>query len=226
MYASFSTSRYRTVSVQGVGRVPVQPDKAEFTVQVQTENVNASQATQQNAQRMSQVMQALGGQSLPNRSIETVDYSTFPISERNSNGQVVQEKTRVSNVVRVTLIGQHEMQSLAKKIDAAVAAGATSISSVEYSLQKTTKESLSSAAREAAVKDAEQKANDYAKAASSRVGAALRIEEPGLQMSSNVSLHSRQLLSSSAADVEIETPIEAPNELWVERRANIVYQLE
>ena len=84
LFQSLSVTRYSNISVSGVGRTSVAPDKATLTVGVQTESgESVADAAAQNAQRVQRVLAAIGNNE--QRQIESIGYETYPIEQRDND---------------------------------------------------------------------------------------------------------------------------------------------
>ena len=213
LFQSLSVTRYSNISVSGVGRTSVAPDKATLTVGVQTESgESVADAAAQNAQRVQRVLAAIGNNE--QRQIESIGYETYPIEQRDNDGNVVATRFRVTNRVQITLL-------VAQVIDAATNSGATEVSSLSFALQDTTRRLAERSARTKAVRNAREKADTLARAASQTVGDVVRIEEPNNGASSPPFALQRQISLESSG----ETPIRSPARIDVDSEINVVYTL-
>ena len=158
----------RTVSVDGEGRVAVKPDLAYAVFGVDTANASLAQAQAENNQRMSAVLDKLKARGLQDRDLQTVGFSVSPQYDRDGrpNGY------RVSNGVRATV---RDLSSLGPIIEETVAAGATTVRGISFDVAN--KEDAIRQAREAAVKDARDKAEQYARFTGVQLGGPVKIDE-------------------------------------------------
>ena len=166
--AQATSTSPRTVAVGGEGRVAVKPDVAYAVFGVDTTNANLGQALAENSQRMAAVLDALKARGLQDRDLQTVGLSVGPQTDREGRPAGY----RVSNGVRATV---HDLAALGAIIEAAVAAGATTVRGVSFDLAD--KEAAVRQARAAAVQDARDKAEQYARAAGVQLGPPLSLAE-------------------------------------------------
>ncbi len=165
----------RTITVSGSGDATVVPDQAQLSAGVATVAVTADTALAENARKMTAVFAALTRLGVPERAIQTSNFSVQPQYATNTNGNL--EKItgyQVSNQVDVRL---DDTKKLGPALDALVASGANQINSVSFAIRDS--EALMTTAREAAVADALKRAKTYAKAAGTGVGSVLSIQENG-----------------------------------------------
>jgi hypothetical protein len=165
----------RTITVSGSGYVAAVPDQAQLSAGVATVAVTADTALAQNARKMTAVFAALTRLGVPERAIQTSNFSVQPQYAANTNGNL--EKItgyQVSNQVDVRL---DDTKKLGPALDALVASGANQINSVSFAIRDS--ETLMTAARQAAVADALNRAQTYAKAAGAGIGSVLSIQENG-----------------------------------------------
>jgi uncharacterized protein YggE len=165
----------RTITVGGQGTVSGAPDRAMLSAGVTTLAPTAAQALAANARKMTGVFDALKKLGVPERSIQTSNFSVQPQYANASTG--APERITgylVSNQVNVTL---DDVKQLGAALDALVASGANQINSVSFAIKNA--DALENKAREAAIADARNRAETYAKAAGAGIGAVQSINETG-----------------------------------------------
>jgi uncharacterized protein YggE len=156
--------RATTLNLAAYGEVKVEPDMATISLGVQTDGRTAQAAMQANAQRMTQVIDALRRAGIAAKDIQT--------SNLNLNPQYVYEQNQpprltgyqASNQVTVAV---HDLARLGAAVDATVGAGANQVHGISFGLDDPT--AAENAAREAAVKALAAKADLYARATGHRV---------------------------------------------------------
>jgi uncharacterized protein len=158
-----------TVAVGGEGRVAVKPDVAYAVFGVDTTNANMGQALAENSKRMTAVLDKLKARGLQDRDLQTVGFNVSP--QYTSSGGIP-SGYRVSNGVRAAV---RDLSVLGAIIEEAVAAGATTVRGVSFDLAD--KEAAVRLAREAAVKDTRDKAEQYARHAGVQLGAPVSLVE-------------------------------------------------
>jgi uncharacterized protein len=162
----------RTISVTGQGQASAVPDQAMLSAGVATIAHTADAALADNARKMTAVFAALRAAGVPERAIQTSNFSVSPQYSNNNNDAQRITGYQVSNQVDVTL---DDTRKLGPAIDALVAAGANQINSVNFGLRDNS--ALMTKAREAAMADARQRAETLARAGNGGVGAVLTISE-------------------------------------------------
>lgn len=180
-----SAAFQRTVSVAGTGSVNVQPDIAIVRLGVQTDAQTANQALTQNSQQMQTVQDSLQKAGIASADIRTAYVQLYP---RYSNLQPIpqsqpgqtaptEEPNRIvgytaSNTVQVTV---RNLNNLGTLLDQAVTAGSNQIESINFDLSDPS-QSLDQA-RDAAMKDAQHRAQQLAGLANAKLGQVVTIQE-------------------------------------------------
>ncbi len=168
---------FRTLSVSGEGEVRAVPDEAQLSAGVVSQGPTAAQALDTNRSAMLAVFAALKRQGIPDRSIRTSEFSVSPQYGKDNGDTQRIMGYQVSNRVSVTI---DDLSKLGTAIDALVSSGVNSMGGVNFTIRD--RKPLLERAREAAVKDALDRAQTYAKAAGltlGRVTAFSESEAPG-----------------------------------------------
>ena len=118
----------RTVTVTGMSTIRSAPDEAVITLGVQTQSQSAQDALQENATKMSKVVDALMGDGIKPADLATVGVNLYP--NYDSNGTTVVSYT-AQNQVNATV---HDLNKVGQVIDDAVAAGANLASGISFQL--------------------------------------------------------------------------------------------
>lgn len=161
------------ISINGEGLVKAKPDMATVQVVVDVSNKNVGEAQSDAATRMNNVMAKLKEQGVADDDIKTSQFAIYPqydYTPGREQGTLV--GYRVVNGVAVTI---KQLDKVGKVLDAVVAAGATRVDSVAFSIADPTP--LQSQARAAAVKQARTRAEELAKAAGVSLGKVTSISE-------------------------------------------------
>ena len=163
----------RTVTVSGSGKVYLTPDIAYITIGVHTEGENAAEAVAENNAQAQKVIDALKAEGIPEKDIQTTNFSIYPQQEYDTEGKPTGKiKYIVDNSVFVTV---RDITQVGDVLDATVKAGANSISGIQFDVADKT--AALSEAREAAVADAKVKADELASAAGVTLGEVQTISE-------------------------------------------------
>lgn len=170
--AAFAAEPERTITVSGEGEVRGVPDRATLSAGVSTVAPNAKDALAQNARKMNAVFDALKALGIPERAIQTSNLSVQPQYSDGSKGAPRITGYQVSNQVGVIV---DDAKKLGAVIDTLVMAGANQIDSIGFSFSDPS--ALETKAREAAMADARQRAETYARAGGVAVGPVVSIAE-------------------------------------------------
>jgi uncharacterized protein YggE len=155
----------RTLSVNGSGRTYITPDIAYISIGVHTEDANAAEAIAANTAQSQEVAQALRAFNIDPKDIQTNNFSVYPRQEYDQTGKPTELIFAVDNTVYVTL---RDIDQVGDVIDGAVSAGANSITGIQFDVED--KSAALSQAREAAMANAQQQAQELAEAAGVTLG--------------------------------------------------------
>jgi uncharacterized protein YggE len=164
-----------TVTVVGDDSVSVKPDVAWLNIGVETVGSTATKATQQNQDKMDQILTSLKGLGIADQDIQTSTYSISPEykSDQGQSGQIT--GYHVTNTVRVTV---HNLDQVGQLLDAVTQAGANNIYGITFGVQD--QAGPQAEARAKAVADAQAQAEDLANLSGLQLGSLLSIsEKPG-----------------------------------------------
>ncbi len=163
----------RTITVNGSGQVYLTPDIAYVTIGVHTEGEDAAKTVNENSQQAQRVIAAIKGLGIDEKDIRTTNFSIFPQQEYDQNGKPTGKiRYIVDNSVFVTV---RKIDQVGAVLDAAVRAGANSISGIQFDVANKT--AALSEARRAAVAEARAKAEELARAAGVTLGEVQTISE-------------------------------------------------
>jgi hypothetical protein len=206
-----------TVSLAAIGDVKITPDRASLNLGVNIEAPAAAQAMRQNATQMAAVIASLKAQGVPDRDIRTqglnlqTNYAYAPNQPPRLTGY------RASNTVSVII---EDMDKVGPLLDAAVAAGANQVNSINFSLKNPA--AAEDQARAEAIKALKAKAEIYAQANGLRVARLVRMSEgPGAPVVQPFALNE---VVVTAARIGAQTPVSA-GEMDVRVQVNAVYEL-
>jgi len=167
-----------TVTVTGEGEIKAVPDEAILSAGVTTEAATAGDALAANRRAMNAVFSELKRQGIADRSMQTSDFNVSPQYAPAKDGAPAHiVGYQVSNTLSVTV---DDLGRLGPAVDALVASGANSMGGISFTFRDP--KPLLRQAREAAVKDAMDRAQTYARAAGLSLGRVVEINEGGAQM--------------------------------------------
>lgn len=163
--ASSNQLPLRTISVSGNAQVHLAPDIAYITIGVHTENANAGEAVGANNTQAQKVVDAIKGQGIDPKDIQTTNFSIYPQQQFGPQGENKGTTYMVDNSVFVTL---RNLSKMGDVLTAATNAGANSIGGIQFDVADKT-DALSEA-RATAIKNAQKIAEDTAKTAGVTLG--------------------------------------------------------
>jgi hypothetical protein len=160
------------ITMSGHGEIRATPDTAMLSAGVSTEGTDAAAALSANNSRMQAVIAAIRKLGVPDKDIRTSNFSVSP--QYVNSGKEAPRITgyRASNQVEVRL---EDVNKLGTALDTLVSVGANQINGVNFLIHNDT--DLLSQARTAAVAEARTKAETFAKAAGTSLGAIVSISE-------------------------------------------------
>ena len=125
----------RLVNVSGVGEIKVTPDLAYIDLGVQTKNVDAAKAQQENAKLMTAVIDAIKAAGIKAEDIKTTGYSLYQtydyVQDKQSDPYYVASNTVNVKIKDITKVGAI--------IDVATKAGANTINSIRFAVSDDSK---------------------------------------------------------------------------------------
>jgi len=165
----------RTLTVSGEGEAKAVPDESHLSAGVVTQAKKAADALAGNTRAMNAVFATLKRFGIPEKAIQTSEFSVEPQYAPNRDGNAGAKIIgyAVSNTVNVTV----ELAKLGPALDALVTSGANSLGSVAFTIHDP--KPLLARARAEAIQDATQRAQTYAKAGGFSLGPILSASEEG-----------------------------------------------
>jgi uncharacterized protein YggE len=166
------TQKESAFTVTGESEIATAPDQAQVNVGVQISRGTVAQAQEEANTIISQVTQAVEDLGVDREEIKTTNYSIFP--EYNWEG--VRSITGYS-VNASLMVKTDDFTRLNQIIDAATGAGANEVSNIQFELSTEKREELVKQAREEAIADAKDNAQELANLAGMRLGKILNVSE-------------------------------------------------
>ncbi len=161
------------IDVTGDGMVTTQPNMALATIGVEVTNGTLTEATGAANSKMTNVIAKIKSLGVADKDIQTTNYSVTPLTQQSKDGSTqLINGYRVDNQLSVKI---RKLSDLGTILDAAVSAGANNIYGVSFTLDDFTP--YQHQARTAAVKDAQDKAAQLAKAGGLQLGKITSISE-------------------------------------------------
>jgi uncharacterized protein YggE len=145
----------KTISLSGAGSASAQADQASVNLGVETTADSAEEAIRDNAELMTQVIDAIKALGVDEDDIVTTSYSVYAQYDWTEDGRKFTGYS-VTNLVQVTV---RDLDIVGDVIDAAADNGSNSINGISFGLSDTKREELKSNAYIAALTDAKDKAD-------------------------------------------------------------------
>jgi len=204
----------RTLSVSGQGNVSTRPDMAVVWLGVQTEADTAQEALEENSVQMQSVISATLEADVAEDDIQTQGIRLQPIYDQPQDAQEREvQGYRASNIVEVTV---RDLDELGALLDAAVEAGGNTIENIRFEVSNT--DEVLAQAREAAVNNAREKAEQLAALLDTELGQVLTVSELSFTPPTPI-------VFEEAADRAAAVPVQ-PGTLSVEASVQITWQIQ
>ena len=165
----------RTITVVGEGKVRAQPDTAQANIGVEVTNRDIQEATSEATTIMQNVLDALMAQGVAENDIQTSYYNVWverPYQGPDAPQTDAEPIYHVNNNVMVTI---RDLSNVTGILGAAIEAGANTINGVTFSIAEPGE--LRSEARQAAVDDAVETAQELAAMNGVEVGEVVNVSE-------------------------------------------------
>jgi hypothetical protein len=172
-----TTSDKRTVTVSGTGIATIAPDIARFSVGVQEQGPNLTEVQGTVARKTDTIIAALVKSGLDRgKDLQTSGYTVQPIYDYPKDKAPVVSGYRVANTINATVRAlDKDPNKVGPIIDAAVQAGANNIGNILFTLSNP--EQAGAVARDAAMKNAQAKADALAQAGGAKLGIVLIVSD-------------------------------------------------
>lgn len=208
----------RTLSVNAVGTIELEPEQGVIMFAVESEGSTARAAADANAQRMSQLNAALRRAGIQERNIRTTSYELRPEYSREPRGAEPPRIVayRAVNMVQVTVDTVARMGGI---IDTAIGSGANRVANIRFELRDPQAAHLEASA--AAMRNARRQAEAIAAAAGERLGPAMSINTGGYMPPPSPMPYGR---AEMAMAMDVATPVEGGT-LTVTASVHVVYRL-
>ncbi|HEX7588272.1 MAG TPA: SIMPL domain-containing protein [Anaerolineae bacterium] len=187
------------IAVSGVGKVSVKPDVAMSSIGIEVTGSSLSDTMSQANAKMAAVISQIKSMGVADKDIRTTNFNVQPITDQSRPGGGTGKITgyQINNQVNVTV---RKIDDLGKILDAAVTAGANSIYGVSFSVDDPTP--FEQQARASAVKNAQDKAGQLAKAGGLTLGKIVWISEGTVSPQPIFRVAAAQNLAGGAVPVE------------------------
>lgn len=168
----------RTISVNETGSAEVVPDMAIVNLGVQTDAETASEALTENNQQMESVMSALRAAGIANNDIRTTTIQIYPryeVPPQPREGQGSQPDLVGYTATNTVEVRVRDLDNLGTILDQVVSSGGNRVDSIRFDVSN--QASALEQAREAAMQNALDKAEQLADLANGSLGVVVTIVE-------------------------------------------------
>lgn len=188
-----STNKQSTFDVTGESKVNTIPDQANVTLGITVNEATVKAAQDKANTTINQIHTQLATLGIEKKDIKTDNYSLYPNYTYQPNEPQKITGYTVNTSVVITL---HDFSQLNQAIDLATGAGANQIGGISFSLSDDKKADVERQARQEAIDNAKQKAQELAQLAGMKLGRIVNVSEMPNQ--SNVIYPMRSDLAMSA----------------------------
>lgn len=195
--AADTTSSQHTITVSGDGQVFAAPDTAHVTLGVQIQNAELAAAQSQATDNMNAVLSSLKKDGIDDKDIKTIVYSvSVNVDQKDPSTSTVTGYT-VVNLVDVKI---KQIDKVGSIIDNAVSAGANNVGGIQFSIENM--DALMQQAREMAMQDAHNKAEQLAKLGGVTLGMPVSISEGVASPPQPYAVAARDSMASGAVPIQ------------------------
>lgn len=162
LFSQEATRQPPQITINANGEVQVTPDRARISLGVETHATTAREASQQNAAAQTKIIAALRAAGIPQASIRTTGFNIAPKQEYIPETRTWRvDGYQVTNIVVVVV---EPVSKVGEVIDVALEAGANRVAGLNFEIKDAT------AAREAAMKQAVERARREAEIVATAAG--------------------------------------------------------
>lgn len=160
--ASAAEPNEKVITVSGTGKVTTSPDTVIISVAVETENTDSQKAQKENADKMSQCINALKSIGITDSEMKTTGYSMY--SYKSGSDSIFGGDKTIYHVRNTVQIKTSQIDLAGKIIDTATSNGANNVNSVRFTLSDEKSQEMREQALKAAVAQARADADAVASA--------------------------------------------------------------
>jgi len=172
MWVSSSGEYPREIAVEGEGTAYVVPDVAKTQIGIYTEGATAQEVTTEGSKKMKAVLEAIKAEGIEEEDIQTTDYYLNPKYEWSQEKGSYQDGFYLDQTIEVKI---RDFENVGAVLSATTENGATSTGGVNFVIDDP--EVAKEDAREKAIAQAKQKAEQIADAAGLKLGKLLNYYE-------------------------------------------------
>ena len=219
--ADGTSADLKTISLSGAGEATAQADQATVNLGVEITAETAEEAIRENAELMTDVINAIIALGIDEEDIITTSYSVYAQYDWTDDGREFAGYS-VTNLVQVTV---KDLDMVGDVIDAAADNGANSINGISFGLSDAKREELKANAYIAAITDAQVKADLISETLGLTITGVQSVTESSYSSARSYDYDYAELSMDGAAKSYAPTPITS-GELSVTVNVYIVYLFE
>lgn len=160
------------ISVSGQGEATGKPDVAFVELGIDVTNADVGAAIVQANETMRNVQAAISQQGIAEEDMQTVAFNVWPEDRYNDQGELIGRIFHVQNILRIKV---RDIAKTGDVIGAGMDAGANSVNSLSFGIEDTS--ALEAEARQKAIADARNRAQQLADGLGVRLGAPISVSE-------------------------------------------------
>src|SRR5947209_5029649 len=172
--SSAPISEQAHIAVQGTGTISAKPDLVNLQVGVQIQKDKLEDAQSEAATKMDAAMQQLKAAGIDDKDIATAQFNVQPVMDYQQNAPPRVTGFQVTNILNVKI---RDVSKAGKLIDSLVASGANTVYGLSFGFSDPS--ALMRQAREQAMKDALDKADQLARLGNVTLGGPIMIQDGG-----------------------------------------------
>lgn len=203
----------RSITVTGHGEASAKPDQATVTAGVQTFATTVTEASRANQAVVEKIFAALADHGIPDKNIQTSNYSIWAEQDHGERRQASIVGYRVSNTVSVTI---RDIGKVGEILAAVTNAGANTVHGIHFGVTET--DALEERARKAAMEEAQARAESLARLSGVELGEVLSITTSAAARDLPRPMVARQRMEMDAAPAPGIAPGEQSIGVWIEAR--------
>lgn len=203
-----------TISISGEGKVLAKPDIGQVDLTVLSDAKTVAAAQKDNTEKMNKITQAMEDLGIAEADLKTVNYSIYP------RYQYVRGKSEIIGyeVSQTLQVKIRNLDKVGEILEKAAALGANQISSLTFTFDDP--EKLKSEARQKAIADAKQKAEDLVKTLGVKLGRLANFSESIIGEPMPIYAREGLGVGGGGAAPEIQ-----PGQNEVQVNVNLVYEI-
>ena len=171
-YAAADGQPPPAISVSGQGEATGRPDVAFVELGIDVTNADVGAAIAQANETMQNVQAAIGQQGIAEEDVQTVAFNVWPEDRYNDQGELIGRIFHVQNILRIKV---RDIAKTSDVIGAGLDAGANSVNSLIFGIEDTS--ALEAEARQKAIANARDRAQQLADGLGVRLGAPISVSE-------------------------------------------------